>query len=192
MKKVEITLYQFKELPEEAKKKAIENYQDINTDYEWHENIFDDWKEKLRKLGYEEPEILYNGFASQGNGACFIAEVILKNWLKKHKLEKKYKKLFREAEDVKITIKHSWRYYYSSSTDVNYEWYGDAERLTEKLEDDILEVVELIKEERETLGDKIYKELEEQYFALTGDEAIADTLEFNEYDFTADGKIYRA
>jgi hypothetical protein len=189
MKKVEITLYQFKELSKEAQAKALETYRDINTDYEWYDYIFEEWKEKLKKLGYEDAEILFSGFGSQGDGACFTAEVYLKHWLKKHKLEKKYKKLFQEADDVKITIKHSWRYSYSSSTDVDYEWYGDAERLTDKLEDNILEVIELIKEEREKLGDKIYKELDDTYYNLIGDEAIADTLEVNEYDFTDDGKI---
>ena len=42
MEKVEITLYEYRELSEEAKAKVLEKFRGINIDHEWWEFIFED------------------------------------------------------------------------------------------------------------------------------------------------------
>ncbi|MFW6219823.1 MAG: hypothetical protein ACOC33_03205 [bacterium] len=44
MKTIELKIYQFSELSEYAKQKAIENLSDINVDYNWWEFIYEDAK----------------------------------------------------------------------------------------------------------------------------------------------------
>jgi hypothetical protein len=42
----------------------------------------------------------------------------------------------------------------------------------------------------EELNRKIYKDLNAEYDYLESDEAVMETLEANEYEFTEDGRIY--
>jgi hypothetical protein len=50
MKTIELKLYQFSELSDKAKEKALAKFSDINTDYEWWSYIVDDAKEIGFKL----------------------------------------------------------------------------------------------------------------------------------------------
>ena len=68
----------YDELSEDMKQKAL--IQEHNTLVEiWRaDHLVDDFKEQLEKIGFMEPEVLYSGFGSQGDGACFDAKVDLK------------------------------------------------------------------------------------------------------------------
>lgn len=186
MKTKTYEVYKFNELPEEAKTKVLENYRDINTDYEWYDMEFDYWKSELETLGYLNAKIYFTGFCSQGDGACFTADIDLVEWLKAHKLSKKYSELLKYQDCFTYSITHRSNYYYSTSTDVEQGFFGQP---TRKAENQAEEVLKLIEAEREKLGNKIFKDLEEDYFARTEDKAIIETLECNDYDFTLDGKI---
>ena len=51
------------------------------------------------------------------------------------------------------------------------------------------ELESLLDELRIDACQEIYSALQKEYEYLTGDEAIIETIEANEYDFTADGKL---
>lgn len=72
--------YSFDELSPEAQKKALENYRDINTDYEdWADPIIEGFiEDMLEKFGVDisRDEIYYTGFYSQGDGASFKGTVV--------------------------------------------------------------------------------------------------------------------
>lgn len=187
MKTKTITLKTFDELSKEEQEEVIEHYRDINTNYDWHDYLIEEWTEKLEKMGYQDVKILYSGFYSQGDGACFEAEVDIRTWLKKHKLATKYSLICQKADDWKITIKHNWRYYFSSSTKVDYEYWGENE--TTRQIEQIEEIIKLIEEDRERLGNEIYEELRSDYEGLMSKEAVAETLRINEYNFYG-GKIW--
>ena len=189
------TVYKFDELPEEGKKEAIERYHDINVDDEmWHNNdrIYE-VKKNILELGYKgESEIdmvdvLFSGFGSQGDGACFEGTVDIPRWLKAHKLDKKYAALMKEANGGNVTavLKHSGHYYHSRMTDTIWNWENCSENEAREMN----EVDDLILKERAALGDELYKALENEYGDLTSDEAVIDTFRANESDFTIDGKI---
>ena len=65
------TVYQFNELSDEAKDKAIENYRQAGFDYEWWNYIFEDAKRMGVLMGITVDNIYFSGFSSQGDGACF-------------------------------------------------------------------------------------------------------------------------
>jgi hypothetical protein len=83
MRTIEVKAYKVSELPEDLKEKIIEKYSTINVDDSfWYESILDEWKEKLAEQGFENAEIYFNGFWSQGDGACFDADVDLEKLIR--------------------------------------------------------------------------------------------------------------
>lgn len=169
-----INVYSFEELSDKAKKKVIEKFYDINTDYDWYELTNEEQCEELVNLGYNEPKILFSGFASQGDGACFTCTSI--DFQKF--MGGKYKDV-----DISANITHSWRYYFATSTTVNLEDNGN---LSQEQYDEIEKDIE---NEREQLGNKFYRQLEKEYYALTSEKAIIETIEANEYEFDEDGNM---
>ena len=77
------TLYTFQELldAEEAGQidgKAVDKarcwlQEGNNHDSFWSEDVRDTWKQALDQIGFEDAEILFSGFCSQGDGASFTA-----------------------------------------------------------------------------------------------------------------------
>lgn len=186
MRIVKIKTYTINELGEEAKAKAIENCRDINVmdaeDYNFP--VIERAEGDLLALGYHDIEILYSGFWSQGDGACFTAQVDIQKYIEAHKLKTKFRKLW-EYEGGTITIKHNAHYFYSTSTTVEADgFYYEDKKLGEQAD----ALVEMIEKEREELGNKIYKELEEAYDNTTSDEAVIETIECNEFAFTKEGE----
>ena len=188
IKTLKIKTYQFDELDKEVQEKVLEKYADINVDYDgWDDGILEEWTHKLQSLGYKEVEIYYSGFGGQGYGACFVAEVEIEKWIEAHKADKRFKKLLSEVKRgcwASITITHKSHYYYSTSTTVNYE--GQTE-LSDKAYKQLKEMASWIEEERDTLGNEIYWDLEKAYEDLTSREAIIETIKANEYEFLEDG-----
>jgi hypothetical protein len=171
-------VFKFNELNKDAKKKVVDKYRYINVDDDyWHKWQIEEEIEELKKAGYDNPKIYFSGFASQGDGAYFICDNIDFRVFRNGKY-KDYSRSFMAS------ISHNWRYYYASSTTVNLEQCEDIDaELYDEIEEDI-------EEEREKLGNEIYRRLEETYFSLMEDEAVIDTIEANEYEFTKDGNRF--
>jgi len=189
MQTIKVNTYSYKELSKEAKEKARKTFSDINVDYDgWADMEIEGFEGELDNLGYDNAKILYEGFGSQGNGACFTATINIEKWLKAHKLLKKFKLLADNEDNITISIIHNSRYCYSTSTEIETEnWVDYSEKKREKIYRQIDEVEELIKEEREELGNKLYTRLEDAYFELLSDKAVEETIIINEYRFTKDG-----
>ncbi len=194
MKKITKTfeVYEFSELSKEAKETVLKDNRMINVeDSSWHEPILEGWKEKLDAMGYVNPKILYSGFSSQGDGACFEADVDIVKWLELRHLEPKFPLLFADAQNVSFfRIKHTTnRYYYSTSTNVQYELESDALG-NELYEKEIEELCKLVETDREKVGNQIYKALETYYFEQTDDKAVEETISINEWKFLENGQRF--
>lgn len=181
-------VYKFNELPKEVQEKALENQRDINTDYDWFDCTVDDSKQHLTEIGFNEPEIYFSGFWSQGDGASFKAQVDLKKWLKVNKLANKYRALYFHADEYSLNITKSGNYEHEYTMSIDDGYIGDYVSEKSKLQYD--EVADMILENARDEARKIYKMLEKEYNYLSSDEAIKDTIEANDYDFTIDGKIF--
>lgn len=72
------TVYSFKELID-GKKAGVEKVRltlqlrALNSS--WDEDVIEDWKTALSQIGFEDAEIMYSGFATQGDGASFTASL---------------------------------------------------------------------------------------------------------------------
>ena len=70
----EFGFYRFDELPEDLQEKVIEKRRYWNVDDSfWYEHLLEYWKEDLEKMGFEDADIRFSGFWSQGDGASFTA-----------------------------------------------------------------------------------------------------------------------
>lgn len=190
MRQKTIKLFTIAELSPEVKKRVIEKSRHINVeDNFWSECITEHWTEELGKLGYDDVKILYSGFGSQGDGACFTASVDIKKWLKAHKLSSKYSALSKDdGEHFSYSITHNYRYYFATSTNVEQGfWDGSSLKAQEQAE----AVLKLIEQERGKIGNKIYHELQDEYSAQLEDDAVCDTLEVNEYEYLEDGTRFK-
>jgi hypothetical protein len=87
-KNITKTVYTFAELlagekdPESpitsrAVEKARQWLREGQTDHEWWDFVYDTWKEALSQIGFENADIHFSGFACQGDGASFTANVDL-------------------------------------------------------------------------------------------------------------------
>lgn len=71
-----ITLYSFDELQGAAREKALNKHREFLSELDdWSEPVLDAWREKLEQNGFYKPKIYFSGFWSQGDGACFDAEI---------------------------------------------------------------------------------------------------------------------
>jgi len=200
------TVYKLHELPPEARKKAIEKLHDINVDYYWSEVTQWNQKDYLGEHGFSDTEILFSGFWSQGDGACFTghmdSEGLLK-FLTTTKQLNKYKKLVRALKNgtlyVNIKITHTNRYCHENSTTIDdYTEMSDNGELPEGLRkeyDAWYATFDARGPHNESIGwyydtcRKFYLELKEEYEYRTMESAIVETIEENEYNFTINGDI---
>lgn len=162
MRNITTTVYKFAELSEQGKAKAIQGLSDINTSHDWYEGIYYDAKNVGIKL---------EGFTSD------IAQYV--------NLE--IDSYIETAQ--KILTDHG----------PTCDTYKDAEQFIEdidKLVDDEEENEDFC-EQKEKLEDNFKKALEEDYLSMlrneyehrTSKEAIIETIEANECEFTAEGEL---
>lgn len=201
MKTKTITLYQFDELSDEAKENAIEKLRDINVNYpDWDDYLIDNWQEALEKIGFQNAKIEYSGFWSQGDGASFTADINSEKIFSSMvycRAQKDYPsaRIIELAE--KIYINDGFKMYLSRgrsnysheravSINIDVEnpyrdnrfWAKIIERFENALDDFRID-----------LCHAIYKTLETNYNYLTSDEAIAEAIRANEYDFLENGEM---
>ena len=152
---------------------------------DWYEPIIEDWKEKLDKFGFKDARIMFSGFGSQGDGACFEARIV-KDWASlvpknvMDELTTRVVTLKLEGEpesrwnwwwpvedwDFGGNLKHSGHYCHENS--VNLEMDDNA---LDNMPDDLTalwkwwnELKDDIRSEAKRLSREIYSELEDAYW----------------------------
>jgi hypothetical protein len=184
--KTSYDLYRLDELAPAVQAKVLDRERCVNVDDEWwSEATVSAWKGVLAAKGYEEPRILFSGFGSQGDGACFEASVNLGVWLSERKPGGSYDRLLAAfaGDEVAITIRHAGRYCHAYSTEVVVSYDGGDARIDAEIDEVRTEIVEDVV----GLSQQLYRDLEEEYFALTDDRAVAETLRSNDTLFHVDG-----
>lgn len=189
MRVKEITVFNFAELTADVQKNVLDHFRDINTDYEWWNCIADDWSEKLETFGFIAPKIYFSGFYSQGDGACFDARINLDQAFSKYLEEcpRKHERAIRAfLEDCNARIvTTSHRYSHENTRSIEYESGREGKHLNAILDN----LIDWLEEKRKAFCREIYRELEREYDSLTSNEAVQESIEANDYEFTAIGKI---
>lgn len=210
--------YSFDELPQEAKKRAI----DINRDmfiegFDWWEDIIDEFTSELESIGMDRVKCDFSGFYSQGDGASFTGRVSdNKKFLQSIKfplfnfdlinrpsIKEKFKKLADDfCDNIYIEIvRNSSRYYHESSIEANVELDGEENieldlgvfELGGNMKinmDKMMESVESwVTEWARKSSKDLYRRLEKDYDSLTSDETVAEELESGGYRFDKKGNM---
>ena len=183
MREITVKIYKFNELDAKVQEKVINEMTRFIQEMDaptFLDDITDAWREKLTELGYENPEILYSGFGSQGDGASFTSDNIKEASGIKELIDQ-----LSEEERAEISIRLrriDSRYYHENTVTVDAEGL-DSALMAQKLEIDAHEVIKKLSRE-------IYKELETAYDGLSSRENVIDFIDENDYEFFADGRTY--
>jgi hypothetical protein len=164
MKTIEIKVYKFEELDKQTREKVIDNYRNINVeDFQWYDWIKDDFN----RLGLEIQEF--------DLGRRNYAKIYIENF------EDTSKNIIEEFGDS-VLIKQTAKNYINEYEKIQANFKED---------EDIEREVELLDEQYEKeYSEDILSYLRSNYDWETSDEAIYQTIEANDYDFTTNGKIY--
>ena len=169
------TVYKFNELTEEQQREAIQSNYDINVNYGWWDFIYKDAKTVGIKI---------EGF-DLGRGAYCNIEFI-------KDCQEVAKLIQKQHGETTETYKDAAQYLSEYSDLVKkYSDGVNIDRVAEENEYDFdSEADELETEFKRMIADDYKILLQQEYDYLTSEEAIKETLIDNDYDFTADGKIY--
>jgi len=192
MRTIETTVYEFNELSDQAKQKALDSLRDI--DHDWHEYVIDMVKEIASMIGIDEPTIYYSGFSSQGDGACFEGTYVYKKGALKtikrefptmtdlHKIVEALQSLqSKHSYSLTATVKHAGHYYHEMCTNI-YIYKNDSNTSS-------IEITQTLSELMRDFMRWIYRTLEKEYEYQTSDEAVRENILANEYEFYADGSV---
>ena len=204
MKTKTVQLYEYEDImaDDDLREKVLDQNRYINVDDSfWHEYLTEDfYPEKLNALGFEYAKILFSGFSSQGDGACFDSGVnmvtILENLLScapDYKSAQFFRRAlilaendFLSGEVVDVgglsnfySHERTRRFVISEQGLSNHGFWVE---FCNKLE-------EIIEEYRFDIAHEIYLSLQSEYDYMTSDEVISETIEANGYTFNENGEI---
>jgi hypothetical protein len=200
MHTIAVNLYTFEELAPQMQQQVVERESSINIeDAYWYEPIIEDWTQQLENLGFEQVKILFTGFGTQGDGACFEANVNIAEYLRAHHVETQYPLLAQYPEYVDVSLKHRGRYSHERSTHLVPSFNADVVNLDgtgisdeeARVEQEYAALEKDIFQETVRLGRAIYKALEDEFSHQISAAAVQDTLIANEYTYLSDGRRFR-
>ena len=154
-------VYKFSELSDEAKEKAMGNLYNINVDYEWYDSTYED----AERIGLKITEFnIYRGSYAKGellDSAVNVADSIIKDHGPDCETVQTAKAYLLEFEKI----------------------------IAETTEDEEPETDDIDSEFLKSLLEDYRIILQKEYEYLTSEEAVMETIQANEYEFTADGKL---
>lgn len=161
MRTIRIKLYKFSELNEDAKQKAIEHLWDINVDSEhWYSGIMDDAENIGLKITDSDEQYVKGEFTLAANEVAA--------------------NIFRDHGETCET--------YKTAQSFMAEWQPIFDKYmdTEDGEDKLMDIED---EFRKSLCEDYRIMFSKEYEYMTSKQAIIETIEANEYEFTKDGKL---
>jgi hypothetical protein len=159
MRTIETTLYKYSELSEAGKQKARESLSDINVDFDWWDSVYEDAAEIGLKIKGFD---IGRGSRVDGELICSAMESI-KKVLENHGPDCDTTKTAQYFIDLYNEIAPEIR---------DDDWLSD-------FEGDYLDAI----------CDCYLTLLRDEYEYQTSEEAVIETIEANEYEFSADGKL---
>ena len=175
MKTIEINAYQFKELDETTKQKVIEDNLYINVEHDWWDCTYET---------FEEVGVKIEGFD------IYRGECTIQFYLDYTEVASKIIDTFGESTPISITCNN-----FIKDRDALVKKYGEGNEIDGySVKDEFYdefdeEEADLAHEFERELSVEILKWLRDEYEYLTSEEAIIETIEANEYEFTKEGKL---
>ena len=165
MRTIRTKVFKFDELTTEGQEKAMENLSDINIDFEWWKPVYED----AERIGLK-----ITGFDIDRGSYC-KGEIIGTSEETARLIMSEHGKDCETVKTAKEFLVQLEAYQAKADGDQD----GDFETEIEELEEDFLKSI------CEDYRIMLQKEFEYQ----TSEEAIIETIEANEYEFYANGKL---
>lgn len=196
MRKIELTLYKFDELSEEAQDQAVESQEYINLYDGWHEFVHEKHRNIAVDAGFGVHRIYHSGFWSQGDGAMFtyndLSQKLLKEAVQKLEISHEEKELLSTAY-LSGHAKHSGHYYHEHSADHSISLEQDSfehnEQLQNLIDDWFLSIENYIILKYQQLCEDLYDDLQSTYYELTSRKAVIEAIISNDLEFYEDGRL---
>jgi hypothetical protein len=167
------TVYKFDELDEKTQQKAIDKLRDINVDHDWWDSTFEDAANiglRITSFDLDRNRHAEGEFMVLGGGEHCASLIMAEHG----EMTDTYKTAQQYLKDLaEINAKYPHR---EDSEHEDYETHMEEAGL---LEEDFL---------RSLLEDYSVM-LQSEYEYLCSDEAVRETIEANDYDFTSDGEL---
>ncbi|CAN5497299.1 hypothetical protein BH09BAC6_BH09BAC6_16240 [soil metagenome] len=209
MKTITLKLYNFKELTKEAKEKALTTYRDLNIDFYWWDNEYEDFIELVSYLGItiDKDSIKFSGFYSQGDGSAFSAKVNFaklfnaianQSWkdyaphqdfpFQLPSIDRRVLALVNNGilpNEPQIIARYR---HYDIAVDLGISVINENGRNHNLLFEELDNLETWLRDLAKHLNQYLYKSLENQYEFMISDTAVIETMLANEYLFTTDGR----
>jgi hypothetical protein len=174
----------------------LDEHREINVYDQWHEFVYSDFIDDMKKQGVRVDNIMFSGFWSQGDGACFEGEVedISKLVdLDEYPMIKMMQGMDKGSIGIFIASNNIVHYYHEHSVDIDIkhdEFYDmmDApsevhkhviksydEKLTEEMEGFSKDAVDTLR----GCMQQLYRKLEKEYEHLTSDDLVEEAIKAN-------------
>lgn len=177
------------------KQDVINKHRDINTNHDWWDSEYDWWKGQLQDRGFNNVDISFSGFGSQGDGASFTADIDVEKFIRFHKVSKKFASLLaviRNGHYISASVTRYSSHYVHSKTirgNVDLEYQSANKKTEDRVYQQCNDIENLITSVARDISGDIYKSLEKEADWLMGDEAVEETLRCNYYVFDTSGRI---
>src|SRR5574343_1150502 len=175
MKTIEINLFKFSELSETAQQRAIEKLASINVDHNWWQFVYEDAENIGLKIN--EFDLDRNRYA-KGDFICSASECAEKIILNHGENTQTHKTASNFLQDWKsLVLKYSNELNPEKVSEGNEDIFdSEADELEQEFLNSLLEDYAII--------------LQSECDYLQSKEAIIETIEANDYDFTENGDLY--
>jgi len=171
MRTIRTKVYKFSELSKPAQQKAIEKMYDINVDYEWWESTYEDAANvglKITGFDIDRGSYCKAEFIEHSEN---VAAAIIEN-------HGETCQTYKTAQSFIASMKVIEDRARAEGKDGDESYWFDTE--IEDAEDEFLK----------SLCEDYLKILRDEYEYLTSEDAIIETIEANEYEFTKDGNRF--
>jgi hypothetical protein len=162
--------YKFEELDEKAQERAIQNLCDINIDFDWYDCTYED----AERIGLKIESFDLDRNIHATGKLLTNSETVAEKIIKEHGVDCSTWKLASNYLFDRRKIKKE-NFDADCSNELTYKGEGLLEDLETQFEKDLLKAYSCI--------------LQNEYEYLTSREAIIETIQANEYEFTKGGKL---
>lgn len=192
MRVLQSRVYKFDELSDTAKARARKEFRAVYVERDWWwDSVYDDAKTVLRLLGFDDVDISFTGFWSQGDGASFTgkwrAEDVKALELLAYAPEDKL--LHALAEDLVGIAKEHGPELLAELKRISSR-YAHEDTVVVECED-APEIEERLRVAARHLMRWVYRQLRAEYEHITSNDSVDDSIRANDYEFYADGRAIR-
>jgi hypothetical protein len=178
-------VFKFSELSEDAKKKAIEHFYNINVDFDWWDFTYESIKESLEEVGLSCKKIYFSLDRDEHIELSDLRFTDVTKFIHS-KIDDKVKQSLIDIADIYVS-QSCGRHTINHIESNGYGFYARCPRVNKAVDS----LIDQCNEVLNAMMNDFIAQLRAEYEYLTSEESIVETIECNEYEFLENGSLYR-